>query len=222
MDKLNPVKNDLGLKRMWCGPTVVAGLTGQPMSKVIAAFREIMPEVKSAEGVRGTTNYQVSRVLEKFGYRLERRDTFSNTNLPPGKYGAADNYGRYHYRDASSRPTLAQYASKNRAKFQKHAMLVNVTGHWTSLYGRRGLDNHCPEYKPVPLRKLNFRRSRVYMTWNVIPIGEVRQPDPVLTAPPKPPKSPFVKTRAAAAGANAVANQIAAAVNYTNFNPERK
>lgn len=213
MDKLNAVKKDVPLT-MWCGPSVVASLTNQPMSKVIAAFREVMPGVASDEGVRGTTKWQVERVFQKFGYRLEKRDYFDRRELShTERETISDKTGKFPPMYSSdSRPTLANYASKNRAKFQKYGMLVEVTGHWTSLFGRRGFDNHCPGYKPVPLRQLSFRRARVVGSWSVVPIGEIMQPDPVMPAPPKPPKSPFKK---AAQARRRLANEIAAPIDFT-------
>jgi hypothetical protein len=102
-------------------------------------------------------------------------------------------------------------------------MLVNVTGHWTTVFGRRGMDNHTLGYSPVSLSKLSFRRSRVISTWTVLPIGETMQPDPIMAPPPKPPKSPFIKakpkTLAAVAErkANKLANKIVAKVDYTDL-----
>lgn len=93
-------------------------------------------------------------------------------------------------------------------------MLVEVTGHWTTVFGRRGMDNHTPGYTPVPLSKLSFRRSRVIKTWNVLPIDETFQPDPVLAPPPTPPKSPFIKK----AKVQAVAvGQTAAKIDYSEI-----
>ena len=223
MERLQAAKMDRpDLKHKWCGPTVICSLTGKKYSEVIAAFREIIPGVATDDGVRGTTTWQMEKVLEKFGWKLIRRDYFARTELPPSKYGVADQYGRYRFYDSSSRPTLANYAAKNRAKFQRHAMLVEVTGHWTSLFGRRGMDNHTPNYAPVPLRSLNFRRARVISTWSVVKMDEAYIPTVVLPAPPKPPKSPFKrkpKVYAAAVGAvaNRKANEIASKIDYSDI-----
>ena len=193
MDKLNKVKKDLNLPVMWCGPTVIAGMTGEKLSTVYAAIRKALPQVQSNEAIKGMNWWVVRATLDVLGWQIVKRDEFYPKD---------------------SQPTLAEYASKNRAKFQRHAMLVNVTGHWTSLYGRRGLDNHCNDYSPVPLRKLHFRRSRVKTTWSVLPKDEALQPDPVMPVF-VPPKSGLIaarkklqKARVALAGNVKDANKI--------------
>ena len=173
MDKLNKVKKDLNLPVMWCGPTVIAGMTGEKLSTVYKAIRKALPQTKKDEDIKGMNWYSVRATLDTLGWQMVKCDDFWPKD---------------------AQPTLAEYASKNRAKFQRHAMLVNVTGHYTSLYGRRGLDNHCDDYAPVPLRKLHFRRSRVKQTWRVLPKGEAVQPDPIMPTF-VPPKSGLIAAR---------------------------
>jgi hypothetical protein len=218
MERLHPLKNDRpDLTTKWCGPAVVCSLTGLPYSKVIATFREVMPGVQSDTGVQGTTKWQVEKVLEKLGFKLIERDHFSRRCLSHQEQKAIEyKTGRYQMYSSDSRPTLAHYAAKNREKFQKHAMLVEVTGHWTSLFGRRGFDNHTPGYKPVSLRKLNFRRAKVVGSWSVVKIGEEYTPSVVLPPPPIPPKSPFKKIKQARIRrANRLANEIAAGIDFS-------
>jgi hypothetical protein len=192
MDKLNPVKRDIELRTMWCGPTVIAGITGEPLSKVYEALRKVMPGKRSDAEIKGTNYCHLEQTFELLGWQMIKCDHFSIKY----NYGTWCSSGRYvadTTRNKAGRPTLAEYTRKHRAKFQRHAMLINVTGHWTSVFGRRGLDNHCPGYAPVSICKMKFRRSRVIQTWRIVRIGEQLQPDPVLAPPPKPPMSPFVK-----------------------------
>lgn len=222
MERLQAAKMDRpDLKHHWCGPTVVCSLTGKSYGEVIAAFRSFL-NVASDDKIQGVTTWQMEKVLEKFGWKLIRRDRFDRTELPPEKYGVQDQFGRYRFYDYTSRPTLAAYAAKNRHKFQRHAMLVEVTGHWTSLFGRRGMDNHTPGYKPVPLRSLNFRRARVCSTYSVVKMDEPYIPTVEMPKPPKPPKSPFkrkprVYAAAVGAVANRKANEIASKIDYSEI-----
>jgi hypothetical protein len=158
MDKLLPVKNDIK-STLWCGPAALSATTGVPVSKII----EVAKQLSGREQISGMSNWLMERVADALGYRLYTIHTYYKEYIHQSR--KIGQYTVYGYYTSDSKPTLAQYARKHQKEFAEHAVIVNVTGHYVALYGRRFCDSHTKV--PVFLSKSPRRRSRVSRVWQV-------------------------------------------------------
>src|SRR5215204_6014726 len=84
---LRAVKNDTAGKG-YCGPTVVASITGEPLSKVLDTFREVRYgygwrwRFQRRPRIKDTSSREVQAVLAKFGWMMCQTDPV-NALKPP-------------------------------------------------------------------------------------------------------------------------------------------
>jgi hypothetical protein len=178
MDKIVPVKHDIPTT-LWCGPAVLSAVTGEPVSKITQILMELR-HAKNPADIKGISNWQLEETARKLGYELK----------------VVHNYFPQVWTELRTVPTLAKYARECRAYFQKNAVIVNVTGHYIALFGRRFVDNHTK--KPVFLTKSPHRRARVQRAWQVTKLGEsiqVAELAPSYMPPKKRGKYPFQRKR---------------------------
>lgn len=112
--RLHDVVNDTK-SRAFCGPTAVAAITGEPVSRVRDAFRLVRygagwTEYDGAPAVTGTRDYEVQGVLRLFGY-----------------VGS--------WRRIAGQPTLAAWLEGRTGVERTHPCVVHVTGHYVATAG---------------------------------------------------------------------------------------
>lgn len=112
--RLHDVVNDTK-SRAFCGPTAVAAITGEPVSRVRDAFRLVRhgagwTEYDRAPSITGTRDYEVQRVLRLFGY-----------------VGS--------WRRIAGQPTLAAWLEGRTGVERTHPCVVHITGHWVAVSG---------------------------------------------------------------------------------------
>lgn len=168
MDKLVKINHDFE-GPLWCGAAALAATTGLPTSEITRAL--MCASHTKLTDVKGVSPWQMKSAAKILGYELVEMRRFEAKRLPPEQYGRQNQSGRYVYDDITTRPTLAAYARKHREDFKEYPVIVNVTNHFVTLYGRRGCDNHTKDV--VFLTKMPFRRARVITVWQVIPRIEV-------------------------------------------------
>ena len=120
---LNTVVNDTG-RVAFCGPYVLAAITGYSISKVedeIRAFREV-PEGRRPV-VRGTYADEVEAALAAFGYRMELVAGFMS-------------------RPRKERPTVWQWMQKPRNAWAHYILAIHKAkeGHWILIKGVKMCD----------------------------------------------------------------------------------
>jgi len=133
-----------GALRSWCGPTVIAAITGLAIPSVKARIKK----VRGHNGpVRGTSTGDLRATLMSFGYLMTQVYCSELTREPA--------------------PTLAQWLKKPRDMDAPY--IVNVTGHWVVVKGRWFCDTFT---KGVPVRasKAPGRRKRVCNVYKVTPV----------------------------------------------------
>lgn len=109
-DTVNDTKS-----RAFCGPTVVAAITGEPVSRVRDAFRFVRygaswTSRRRSPPIMGTHAHETERVLRLFGY-----------------------VGVWH--QVAGRPTLAAYLDGRTGVQRTHPCVVIVTGHCVAVSG---------------------------------------------------------------------------------------
>ena len=135
----------------YCGPTVVAGITGKPLSKVLDAFRTVKfgkwwpGSFDRAPNIRGTTRSEVIRTLQMFGYVATRPKEGGDTT---------------YYRKAE-RMTMARWYKKREDYMRRFWCLIETHGHWVLVKGNRFMDTHTDQ-APVTIGKAPLRRARVH------------------------------------------------------------
>lgn len=135
----------------FCGPAALALITGRPVDEVVAAVKAYRRRVAPGKGLRvkGMSNPELLSVLADFGIESIRMPTMDDD-----------------YRLRGLRPTLARWLRENKLARLRHAnwpFLVNITGHYIVVFGRKIYDNAHPE--GVWLRQYHRRRARVKMAW---------------------------------------------------------
>ncbi len=120
---LNEVRNDTG-RVAFCGPYVIAAITGWSISKVedeIRAFRDIAPELKPI--VRGTYADEVEGALASFGFRMELKSSFMD-------------------RARKERPTVWNWMQKPRNAWAHYILAIHKgkEGHWILIKGVKMCD----------------------------------------------------------------------------------
>ncbi|MGQ3210913.1 MAG: hypothetical protein ACT6U0_21390 [Shinella sp.] len=112
--RLRDVVNDTK-SRAFCGPTAVAAITGEPVSRVRDAFRLVRYGTNwirrhRSPPIMGTYTHEIERVLRLFGY-----------------------VGAWH--KVPGRPTLAAYLEDRGGLQRTHPCVVRVTRHVVAVSG---------------------------------------------------------------------------------------
>ncbi len=120
---LNEVRNDTG-RVAFCGPYVIAAITGWSISKVedeIRAFREIPEDRKPI--VRGTYADEVEGALGAFGYKMVIKSSFMD-------------------RARKERPTVWNWMQKPRNAWAHYILAIHKgkEGHWILIKGVKMCD----------------------------------------------------------------------------------
>lgn len=136
---LHDVVNDTK-SRAFCGPTVVAAITGEPVSRVRDAFRLVRyganwTSRRRSPPIMGTYTHEVERVLRLFGY-----------------------VGTWH--KVPGRPTLAAYLEDRSGLQRAHPCVVRVTRHVVAVSGWVFCDT-ASKGQLVDADKAPGRRKRV-------------------------------------------------------------
>ena len=148
-----PVINDTG-RRFYCGPAIIASITGLPISKVEAEIREYRNRTSRRRRpyehkamISGMQNHEVEAVLGALGLQLVRRFVFKE-------------YGR--------RPTLNELVGDGWFE-GRGPHLVQVTGHYVGVHGRTFIDTFT-DGKPVSVSEMPGKRKRVSTTYEITPL----------------------------------------------------
>jgi hypothetical protein len=146
---MKPLKNDTA-GRGYCGPTVVACLTGRSLSEVLDVIRAGRCHPTDSLGrkapVRSTYSGELIAAFRTFGWRVVEAHRF-RTNPP----------------------TLARWLRSRSPAERAQTFVVEVTGHWVAVSGRKVVDTFT-KGKPVWLKDAPDRRKRVHRTWTVTKI----------------------------------------------------
>jgi hypothetical protein len=172
LEKLKPVKNDIQTI-LWCGPAAISAVTGEKVSTVV----QWMKQLSGKRSIKGVSKGLMQRTMTMLGWEASTIQKFDSERINGGTERIGSSIVvvsgfSTKYVPWKKRPTLARYLREHRADFQEHACIVELTGHWVAVYGRRFCDNHTKE--PVFLRSSPHRRARVQ---SVLQIKKVGGPD---------------------------------------------
>jgi len=138
--------------RAFCGPTVVAAITGRKISEIREMVRRVRGDRPTGpkRAVRGMSEYQLYQTLRHFGF----------TNVGAGKPYL------YGHRDTKKRPTVAQWLRRSKEERAKGMSYVLVVGpgtgdHFIGVKGRKIIDT-MTGMEPVFISKAKGKRKRVY------------------------------------------------------------
>ena len=121
----------------FCGPAALSLITGRSVDDCVTVLKHIR---QSARAIKEIYNTEMREALAHLGYQM-------------------------HVLPVRGRPTLAQLLRSLRERGPEHIFLINTTGHYVVLRGRKIYDNKNPE--GVFVRQYNHRRARVYASWIV-------------------------------------------------------
>ncbi len=122
---LNEVRNDTG-RIAYCGPTVIAAISGFSVSRIEDAIHEFRHDAEAARKmIVGTSAEDVSAALGLFGYAMQRLED-------------------YNALERKERPNLSSWMRKSRSAFSFYVLAVNVgkEGHWICIKGAKLCDTY--------------------------------------------------------------------------------
>jgi hypothetical protein len=123
--------------KSWCGPTVVASITGRD---VLWVKRMIKERRQNNGAVKGTHWYELAYALEATGRALYRSQDYQHLKV-------------------KDRPTFSQWRRKYRVD-RSATYIVGVTGHWVVVQGRWFCDTYS-KGKVIRLVDAPHQRRRV-------------------------------------------------------------
>jgi hypothetical protein len=171
---LRPVKNDTAALP-FCGPVVVASITGKPVSKVLDAIQRNRHGAhwkrrKDVAPIVSTSSYDLARALRHFGWRMQEVDVdgIRSAGEAAGMVRAVNWTGWQPLPRASTltMPTLAAWLRKRKPEDMKAAFVIQIDHHWIAIAGRKLCDTHTGG-SPVFIRKAPHRRARVRKVYRV-------------------------------------------------------
>lgn len=142
----------------FCGPAALALITGRPVDEMVAivkSYRWKSYRRDSRWPVKGMRNKEMVEILFNCGFDIVKMASHVDK-----QYG--------------TEPTLAKWLRLTRVIRNPRptlAFLVNVTGHYIVVCGRKIYDNHNPD--GVFLRQYRHRRVRVKNAWECIKVRDV-------------------------------------------------
>ncbi|MGY5811706.1 hypothetical protein ACXHXG_28880 [Rhizobium sp. LEGMi198b] len=160
---LHDVVNDTK-SRSFCGPTVVAAITGEPISRTRDCYRLVRHGAdwtswKRAPAIMGTQLWETEQVLRLFGYT-----------------------GTWH--NVLGQPTLAAYLEARTGVQRTHPCIVLVTGHYVAVAGWLFCDTFS-KGQVVDADNAPGRRKRVQkafvITRRITPVEHIPTKTPTLT-----------------------------------------
>jgi hypothetical protein len=137
--KLRDVTNDTR-SRAFCGPTAVAGITGEPLLRVRNVFRTVRygsdwPAWERAPAIRHTSAGNVQKVLLIFGYES-------------------------HWHTIQGNPTMRAWLERRSGPMRTHPGVLMVTGHWIAFSGSTICDTFS-QGQVIDAQDARCLRSRV-------------------------------------------------------------
>lgn len=129
-------------KPFYCGPWAIAAVTGESQDRIEGM---VQCHRGTRKPVRGMWRSEVIWVLRSLGVGTRS----------------------FEY-PVCSRPTLARWLDESRESSRQY--IVNVTGHWLSVHGRRICDHHGL----LPIEQYPNRRKRVCCVIEVRPLASAR------------------------------------------------
>lgn len=121
----------------FCGPAALSLITGRSVDDCVGVLKDVR---HSSRAVKGVYNGEMREALTHLGYRM-------------------------HVLPVRGRPTLARLLRSLKERGPENIFLINTTGHYVVLRGRKIFDNKNPE--GVFVRQYRHRRARVYASWIV-------------------------------------------------------
>jgi hypothetical protein len=126
--------------RAYCGPTAVASITGEPISRVCDVFRTVRcgsewPTWEFLPDVRATNSYHIEQVLRIFGYESQWHTIEGN-------------------------PTLHAWLERRTGEMRTHPGIVIVTNHALAFSGQTTCDTHSGGWV-ISAEYAHYRLSRV-------------------------------------------------------------
>ena len=121
----------------FCGPAALSLITGRSVDDCVGVLKDVR---HNSRAVKGVYNGEMREALIHLGYRM-------------------------HVLPVRGRPTLARLLRSLKERGPEHIFLINTTGHYVVLRGRKIYDNKNP--KGIFVRQYRHRRARVYATWIV-------------------------------------------------------
>jgi hypothetical protein len=119
----------------FCGPAALSLITGKSVDDCVSVLKRVR---QSTRAVKGVYNEEMREALGHLGYRM-------------------------HVLPVRGKPTLARILRSLKERGPEHIFLINTTGHYVVLRGRKIYDNKNPE--GIFVRHYRHRRARVYATW---------------------------------------------------------
>ena len=138
--------------RGYCGPTVLAAITGLTVPFIEARIKQ---DRGSDRPVVGTYASELERVLWKLGYRMVKDRQLVDREAPARKVGWR----------CTRLPTLAQWLKRERD--MGAAYILALDRHWVVVKGRWFVDTHTKGL-PVRATKAPGRRRLVRTAWKVV------------------------------------------------------
>lgn len=135
--KLHKINHDYKTT-LWCGIAALATITGRPTSECRAAIHHVRGQAYGEAAVKGIYCHEITRALNAFGYTATRIQL-------------------------SGRPTLAGFLRTRTPEQRAGICLLNTTGHYVTVSGRKFIDNQQSE--AVNLADAHCRRARVRNAW---------------------------------------------------------
>src|SRR4051812_46603793 len=187
---LRVVQNDTRGKG-FCGPTVVAGITGRKLSEVLDAFRaarygaDWRQHWRRAPSIRGTGTWDLKEVFRRLGWRwqqvaladfgwerpaakpkprLQLLEDGLNTMLNPNWRGKG--WQPVMAPETRALPTLAAFLRKRAKAEMAETYVIQVSNHWIAVRGKKLLDT-MTKGEPVWIGKAPHRRKRVRAVYRV-------------------------------------------------------
>jgi len=137
-----------GSTKMYCGPAALCAITGKTYEEVRAKVN-VLRHRKPNQGIIGMHNYEMVDALRLFGWATYARKvcrTFANGESVSPIY-----------------PTLAKFLKNRTDEEMHHMLLINITGHYVTVYGNMLVDNHTTI--PVHLAIAPHKKCRVKKYW---------------------------------------------------------
>lgn len=139
MGKLNAVSGKSIKRNTWCGPAAISIITGLGYDEAI----DLLKRVTGKRAIRGVSRNEMFRALQAIGWDCKDRWEYTKEH----------------------RPTLAWWLRQRGDEEMDTTFLVNVTGHYVVVRGRKIADNLV--MAPVWLREYPHRRKRVKVVWSM-------------------------------------------------------
>jgi hypothetical protein len=134
---------------MYCGPTAVASIVGEPIWWVRNAFCDVRLragriDYTRAPAIMGTDDSEVQQVLARFGFTG-------------------------HWQTIPDRPTLAAFLEAREGRMRTHPCIIGVTHHWVAVSGWQFCDTLSKglvvEADEAPGRRKRVREVFLITDW---------------------------------------------------------